>query len=565
MKINKLFFILFLLSCIYSNAQDLTYTTKIAPTGDTYVQPNKDPKGAEEIINSKNFFDAQGRPNDAYGRFSFVKYDLSGLTADVDTAVLNLMWVGKQQDTISGQKHVLFNVDPTITWDEATLDFETAIAKFSSDAQDTANWYNLVCGKFADTVGNTTYHNNVVAEYELDPVENLETDGKLIEIDVTELVNTYKGTVITLALFDYWANGKQVKFGSKENSDPAKQPFIGIVEAGATSPVVDNPLADLELVEGYSSEVIDLSAVFSDPNGDALTLSASSTDETVATVAVSGSDLTITEAGIGSSTISVTASDGTEEVTEEFVLTVIEYDPNKIENGDFDTGDIAPWSTYLPGWISYVTADFSVVDGAAAVTNITIADPDHADNPQEAFYWHIMLEQKPKTFENGKSYTINFDAWVEEAREVSLFIGSDDGSIKYLQEYIEPGTEKTNYNFQFDMTEPTDDNARVSFELGLDTPGFYLDNVVLVEGDYTDVEKNEVFNSRVYPNPAKDILNISFKQSSKGNVQIYNTLGTLVKQIKVNGTSSSIDISTLQNGIYFVRTHSGEIHKILVQ
>lgn len=533
------------------------------------MQPNKDPKGAEEIINSKTFFDSQNRPNDAYARFSFATYDLTGIAEDVEKAVLNLMWVGKQQDTLTGNKHVLFNVDPTISWDESTLTFDMALEKFSTDAQDTANWFNLVCGTFADTVGNSTYHNNAIAEYALDPVGNLETDGKLIEIDLTDFVNANKGTEVTFALFDYWAFGKQVKFASKENTDESKRPFIGIVEAGATTPVVDNPIADVELVEGFGTEVIDISNVFSDPNDDPLTITVSSSDETVATVSTVSStliELTITEAGIGTTTVKVTASDGTEEVSDEFVVTVIEYDPNLIQNGDFETGELAPWLTYLPSWIDHVTADFGVINGEAAVTNIAIANPEHPDNPQEPFYWHIMLEQKPKKFENGKKYTINFDAYVEESREVSLFIGKDDGSVAYLHEYIEPGTEKTNFNFQFEMTEPTDDNARVSFELGLDTPGFYLDNVVLVEGDYISVdEKENTLASKVFPNPAKNQLNISFNKAFNGSVSIYNIAGAMVIQKQFNGSQTSFDISTLNAGLYFVKTSNGDVHKVVIE
>ncbi len=54
---------------------------------------------------------------------------------------------------------------------------------------------------------------------------------------------------------------------------------------------------------------LDASRYFSDPDGDALTYSATSSNTGVASVSVSGSTVTITAAGVGSATVTVTARD----------------------------------------------------------------------------------------------------------------------------------------------------------------------------------------------------------------------------------------------------------------
>lgn len=56
-----------------------------------------------------------------------------------------------------------------------------------------------------------------------------------------------------------------------------------------------------------------------------------------------------------------------------------------------------------------------------------------------------------------------------------------------------------------------------------------------------------------YPNPAKD--NIVLKYSTKEPIQIdiYNVLGMRVKSITHSSNESNIDISDLQNGVYFLR------------
>ena len=63
-------------------------------------------------------------------------------------------------------------------------------------------------------------------------------------------------------------------------------------------------------------------------------------------------------------------------------------------------------------------------------------------------------------------------------------------------------------------------------------------------------EKNEVL---VYPNPAKNTLNIS-GVSSIVNIKIYNVLGQMVQE----NTSTAIDVSGLKAGNYFVRIETSE-------
>lgn len=72
-------------------------------------------------------------------------------------------------------------------------------------------------------------------------------------------------------------------------------------------PVVDS-IPPLELVTGESAAVV-LSAYFSDPDGDALSYVAESSDEAVATVVTSSDTLTVTGTGQGTASVTVTATD----------------------------------------------------------------------------------------------------------------------------------------------------------------------------------------------------------------------------------------------------------------
>jgi hypothetical protein len=61
---------------------------------------------------------------------------------------------------------------------------------------------------------------------------------------------------------------------------------------------------------------------------------------------------------------------------------------------------------------------------------------------------------------------------------------------------------------------------------------------------------------RIYPNPASDMLKIQLpKEYINESIQIYNSLGYLVKQEKLS-QSSSIEIKDLPNGIYFLKLNN---------
>jgi len=78
---------------------------------------------------------------------------------------------------------------------------------------------------------------------------------------------------------------------------------------------------------------------------------------------------------------------------------------------------------------------------------------------------------------------------------------------------------------------------------------------------YTNGEIEELAGIpiNVYPNPATDVLNIETDMDIE-SVTILNTTGQIVFQDQVNQNGTSIDLSNLQKGIYFVRMESeGEL------
>jgi hypothetical protein len=98
---------------------------------------------------------------------------------------------------------------------------------------------------------------------------------------------------------------------------------------------------------------------------------------------------------------------------------------------------------------------------------------------------------------------------------------------------------------------------------------------IYYEADNVGISENdEIFNNlSIYPNPARDLLNVSFvsKATEKVEVSLVNMTGVTVHSEtltpKHTAFTESIDVSGLTKGIYILRLHSNEkdsIHKIVI-
>lgn len=80
-------------------------------------------------------------------------------------------------------------------------------------------------------------------------------------------------------------------------------------------------------------------------------------------------------------------------------------------------------------------------------------------------------------------------------------------------------------------------------------------------------EEND--NFKIYPNPAKDKLNVSFSESFTGNISIVDLWGRNFLEVKIiKQKSVTIDVSGLHKGVYFMMIRANESvysHKILVE
>jgi hypothetical protein len=118
----------------------------------------------------------------------------------------------------------------------------------------------------------------------------------------------------------------------------------------------------------------------------------------------------------------------------------------------------------------------------------------------------------------------------------------------------------TNAMTLYTVNIPTGTDSHIAFKHGLggSSRGIYIDDIQVAQTSNLSSDLFNEENIRVYPNPAKAVLNIDFIENID-SVAIYNTLGqqVLFSQVAQNN-STQVDISNLAQGAYIVEITSND-------
>jgi len=87
---------------------------------------------------------------------------------------------------------------------------------------------------------------------------------------------------------------------------------------------------------------------------------------------------------------------------------------------------------------------------------------------------------------------------------------------------------------------------------------------VVDDNSAVGITEKEIASANVYPNPTADVLNISTAVNTNYSVVVYDAIGNIVmtKDITTQDSAKSIDMSTLNSGIYFVRITGENIQSV---
>ena len=161
-------------------------------------------------------------------------------------------------------------------------------------------------GVFSDADGDTITVTNVASSDSAVASVSTALDPSTSAIMGLTVLAKAEGTAtITVTAQD--ADGNTVQDAFDVTVNAAQQ-----LQKANNPPTVANAIADATIVNESGSHQVSLSSVFSDADGDALSIKAASSAESVATVAVANdkASLTVSAKARGSATITVTASDG---------------------------------------------------------------------------------------------------------------------------------------------------------------------------------------------------------------------------------------------------------------
>src|SRR5690554_5094397 len=100
----------------------------------------------------------------------------------------------------------------------------------------------------------------------------------------------------------------------------------------------------------------------------------------------------------------------------------------------------------------------------------------------------------------------------------------------------------------------------------LDDGGVKLDSITVLFTSTLSIGKNEKPFFNIFPNPVKEVVTLSGEVLKSGGTVVFtDALGKEVKRTSVSDESTTIDVSDLNRGVYFVNIISKEGIKSTVQ
>lgn len=226
-------------------------------------------------------------------------------------------------------------------------------------------------------------------------------------------------------------------------------------------------------------------------------------------------------------------------------------------NGDFSDG-LIHWSNYTN---SAARATTQVNSDGQLEVNITRL----ATNP-----WDIRVNQTNIPLIQGNRYRFSFYASHSNSGSISAGVARNAAPwTPYRGETVSLTPQMQRFEFDFTMTSPNDTNARIFFDVGINTGVVRIDNVSLTN---LDAETTSILNSGssienesldVFPNPFNPIANIEFnlsKNQEKSTLKILDINGRTIETTYFHSQgrhTHRFDGSNLPSGIYFVRLEAG--------
>lgn len=412
-----------------------------------------------------------------------------------------------------------------------------------------------------------------------------ENDDLLISVfSQNELLNT-TNTDSTINVFDAGETGSEIlvvaamdAFGRSVSSQ------ISITVEENNVPVIIGLPEEIELTEGFGTHTIDLSTIFNDADGDALSYGAGVQFDVVGVSVSDDGLLTITENTIGGDVLTITVTDGTQEIEVEIILMVLEE------------GNNAPSAqSHL------IVINIGTTDTTISLNNY-FSDPDgdylfYADvsNTPNSEFLIVGQDLEITMSELGKTSTIDIIA--DDSRggidyasfEISTMLpGNTAPAIDQRAIDITINTDNPRYTLPLSGMFSDVDGDELTISIDADDPNIaniiIIDSIAYIRGiAYGDTELHIRANDGNGGNTAYDInliyintnppVQTTIEETTNGfsisptiatksvyiqcdagkTITVFDTQGITIYHITTRSEITILDISNLAAGIYAVK------------
>jgi endoglucanase len=175
--------------------------------------------------------------------------------------------------------------------------------------------------------------------------------------------------------------------------------------------------------------------------------------------------------------------------------------------------------------------------------------------------WHVQLTKSNFTLENKKRYLVTIRGFADKNAGISTYIGRASGDYASYSGYpqLTFGTVERDMTYTFAMTQPTDNKARMSFDMGSTIAKFTITSVKLEEILETTAivvlgnEEGENDTTIVSPNPTGGILRIENLEQIN-SLEMLDISGRIFLEKNVKGQKNvEIDLSNKSEGMYLLK------------
>lgn len=246
---------------------------------------------------------------------------------------------------------------------------------------------------------------------------------------------------------------------------------------------------------------------------------------------------------------------------EQVVVDIIQPGEEMVDNGTFADGK-NNWD-----WLvrNGAQATWSIENSAAFISITNGGANDH----------DIQLTQAGIVVVQGRDYFFEFDAWADAPRTIEAKIAQNGGAFTDYSQLGLTALSRSAKRFscRFRMTESSDTDARIVFNVGANTSDVHIANVSAKMVGETHVGEPSVATPDAvqlldnYPNPFNSRTTIRFTAPEKSDmtVTLYNILGAQVHSRHAGWVNSgshaiTLKVDDLPSGVYLYRLSARNIN-----